>query len=115
MQQHIYKTCPEPLWREAQLVGRFEGAPVDHADGFIHFSSAAQVRETAARHFAGQAGLCLLTVAVERLGVARRREVSRGGAHFRHLYGPLRLTAVRDVQPMPLQADCTPRFPVEIP
>ena len=52
----IYKICPETLWREAETNGRFDGAPVDLADGFIHFSTAAQVDETAARHFAGQDG-----------------------------------------------------------
>jgi uncharacterized protein (DUF952 family) len=115
MQQHIYKICPKTLWREAQSVGRFEGAPIDHADGFIHFSSADQIRETTARHFSGRTGLCLLTVAVEPLGAALRWEVSRGGAHFPHLRGPLLLSTVRDVQPLPLQADGAHRFPMGIP
>ena len=55
----IYKICPRAQWEEAERDGVFRGAPVDHADGYIHFSTAAQVRETAARHFAGQAVLCL--------------------------------------------------------
>ncbi len=50
----IYKIVPEALWRDAERVGRFDGAPVDHADGYIHFSTAGQARETAARHFAGR-------------------------------------------------------------
>jgi uncharacterized protein (DUF952 family) len=113
--QLVYKICPEALWREAQSAGCFEGAPVDRADGFIHFSSAAQIRETAARHFSGQSGLCLVTVAVEPLGPALRWEASRGGAHFPHLYGALPFSTVRAVQPLPLQADGTHRFPAEIP
>ena len=56
MSQFIYKIAPEAPWREAEANGRFTGAPIDVADGFIHFSTAAQVRETAAKHFAGQTG-----------------------------------------------------------
>ena len=54
MSHVIYKIVPEALWASAEQSGRFEGAPVDLADGFIHFSTASQVRETAARHFKGQ-------------------------------------------------------------
>ena len=50
----IYKICPADLWRAAEGDGVFRGAPVDLQDGFIHFSTAAQVAETAAKHFAGQ-------------------------------------------------------------
>ncbi|TIX43658.1 MAG: DUF952 domain-containing protein, partial [Mesorhizobium sp.] len=60
MSQIIYKIVPEALWREAERNGRFTGAPIDVADGFIHFSTAGQARETAAKHFAGQTGLLLV-------------------------------------------------------
>ncbi|HEX4768868.1 MAG TPA: DUF952 domain-containing protein [Lichenihabitans sp.] len=93
----IYKIVPASLWREAEARGRLDGAPVDLADGFIHFSAADQVRETAARHFAGQADLRLVGVDAEALGSALRWEPSRGGALFPHLYGPLRLDAVLSV------------------
>ena len=66
----VYKICPRALWREAEAAGRFTGAPVDHADGFIHFSTAAQVAETAARHFAGQDDLLLVSVEDAALGSA---------------------------------------------
>ena len=102
MTQTIYKIVPQALWREAEAAGRFLGAPVDHADGFIHFSTAAQVAETAARHFAGQDGLLLVAVDAERLGPALRYETSRGGALFPHLYGALDLDAVAWVAPLPL-------------
>jgi len=101
----IYKICPETLWREAERAGAFLGAPVDAADGFIHFSTAAQAAETAAKHFAGQAGLVLVAVDEAALGEALRYEVSRGGALFPHLYGPLPLEAVRWVRPLPLGPD----------
>ncbi len=98
----IYKIAPANLWREAERTGAFTGAPVDLADGFIHFSTASQVRETAARHFAGQPDLVLVAVHVAALGSALRYEPSRGGALFPHLYGTLALSAVRWVKPLPL-------------
>ena len=67
MAKTIYKICPEALWREAERAGRFTGAPIDLADGFIHFSTAEQVRETAAKHFAGQSDLLLVAIDESRL------------------------------------------------
>lgn len=101
----IYKITPAPLWHRAQEIGRFTGAPVDVADGFIHFSSAGQVAETAAKHFAGQEGLLLVSIDPARLGPALKWEVSRGGALFPHLYGDLPLAAVLRVVPMRHRAD----------
>lgn len=69
--------------------GQFTGAPIDIADGYIHFSTAEQVGETLRRHFAGQEGLVIAVVEAEALGEALRWEVSRGGALFPHLYGRL--------------------------
>jgi len=101
----IYKICPAGLWREAERAGVFEGAAVDRADGFIHFSSAGQVAETAAKHFAGQGDLLLVSVDAGRLGTALKWEPSRGGALFPHLYGALPLDAVTGVAPLPLGRD----------
>ena len=98
----IYKIAPASLWREAERAGAFAGAPVDRADGFIHFSTAAQVRETAQRHFAGQDDLVLAAIDADALGTALRLEPSRGGALFPHLYGTLPMSAVRWVKPLPL-------------
>lgn len=111
MSRIVYKIAPEALWREAESIGRFTGAPIDVADGFIHFSTASQVRETAARHFAGQADLLLIAIDGARLGDALKYEVSRGGALFPHLYAPLDLGAVLWVKPMPLGDDGAHRFP----
>jgi len=107
----IYKICDVALWREAERAGVFAGAPVDHADGFIHFSTAAQVAETAARHFAGKEDLLLLAVDAAALGRALRHEPSRGGQLFPHLYGTLPLSAVRWVKRLPLAADGRHVFP----
>jgi uncharacterized protein (DUF952 family) len=111
MSQIIYKIASEAMWREAEANGRFAGAPIDVADGFIHFSTAEQVKETAARHFASQAGLLLIAVDGASLGDPLKYEVSRGGALFPHLYGPLDLKAVISVQPLPLGTDGTHQFP----
>jgi uncharacterized protein (DUF952 family) len=90
------------LWREAERTGVFSGSEVDRRDGFIHFSSAAQVAETAAKHFAGQGDLLLVHVDAATLGNRLKWEPSRGGAHFPHLYGDLDLTLVTRVDPLPL-------------
>lgn len=112
MRQTIYKICPQTLWREAQSQGVFTGAPVDIADGFIHFSTAAQVRETAAKHFAGQGDLVLVAIDAARLGSSLKYEVSRGGALFPHLYGTLDPAVVLWVKPLPLDADGNHDFPL---
>ena len=107
----VYKICDAALWREAERTGVFGGAPVDLADGYIHFSTAGQVAETAARHFARMADLVLVAVDAAALGAALRYEPSRGGALFPHLYGPLPLSAVRWVRPLPVGADGRHVFP----
>ena len=107
----IYKICPATLWATAETAGSFRGSPVDIEDGFIHFSTAAQAAETAARHFSGQAGLVLVAVEAEALGDALRYEPSRGGALFPHLYGPLPLSAVRWVKPLGIGPDGRHGFP----
>ncbi|ESX96742.1 MULTISPECIES: DUF952 domain-containing protein [unclassified Mesorhizobium] len=111
MSQIIYKIAPEALWREAEKNGRFTGAPIDVADGFIHFSTADQARETAAKHFAGQTDLLLIAIDGALLGDALKYEVSRGGALFPHLYGVLDMTVVLWVRPLPLGADGPHQFP----
>ncbi len=110
----IFKIVPSPLWIQAEAEGRFDGAPVDLADGYIHFSTAAQARETARRHFSGQGDLLLVAVDAARLGAALRWEPSRGGDLFPHLYGPLPLSAVLQVMPLPLGADGMHQFPESV-
>jgi uncharacterized protein (DUF952 family) len=107
----IYKICAAVLWREAERERRFRGAAIDARDGFIHFSTAAQVAETAEKHFAGAADLVLVAVDAGTLGAALRWEPSRGGALFPHLYNALPLDAVLWVKPLPLGADGRHVFP----
>ena len=99
----VYKILPVAMWRQAQNDGVFRGSPVDVQDGFIHFSTAAQAPETAARHFAGQSDLLLLYIDTVRLGDRLKWEPSRGGALFPHLYGDLALDAETKVQPLPIE------------
>jgi uncharacterized protein (DUF952 family) len=111
VQTTIYKICESALWREAERAGVFHGAGVDMRDGFIHFSTAAQLRETAAKHFADIDDLMLVAVDAAALGGALKWEVSRGGDLFPHLYGALPLAAVRWAKPLPLDADQRHLFP----
>jgi len=106
----IYKILPRSEWEAARAAGRFQGSAVDLADGYIHFSTAAQAQETAARHFAGKVGLLVLEVDGDALGAALRWEPSRGGDLFPHLYGDLQVDAVLRVLPAPLDGDGTPRL-----
>jgi uncharacterized protein (DUF952 family) len=90
----IFKIVAELEWRAAELAGVFLGAEVDRTDGYIHFSAADQVEETAAKWFAGRDDLVLVAVEAEALGDALRWERSRGGALFPHLHGVLSMSDV---------------------
>jgi uncharacterized protein (DUF952 family) len=101
----IYKIIGSDEWREAAAAGVFAGAAVDRADGFIHFSTAGQAAETAAKWFANREDLTLAAVDAEALGADLHWEPSRGGALFPHLYAPLPMSAVVWSRPLPLGAD----------
>ncbi|MDJ0823362.1 MAG: DUF952 domain-containing protein [Paracoccaceae bacterium] len=107
----IYKILRADEWQALRTEGETSGAPVDIADGFIHFSTAEQARETAAKHFAGAEGLHLAAFETDRMGDALTWEPSRGGDLFPHLYGPMRLQDVHWCQPLPLGADGQHQFP----
>jgi uncharacterized protein (DUF952 family) len=107
----IFKICPAALWRQAEGSGVFEGAPIDRQDGYIHFSTKDQLRETAARHFASERDLLIVAVDDKDLGEALRYEPSRGGDLFPHLYASLPIAAVRWVKPLPLDAEGGHLFP----
>jgi len=101
----VFKVAPSVLWQEAVRVGQFVGSADDIRDGFIHFSTAAQLPGTLDKHFRGQADLVLLRVAADDLGAGLRLEPSRGGDLFPHLYGPLSVAAVQSVTALTLAAD----------
>jgi len=107
----IYKICPASAWREAELLGVFRGSADDLGDGFIHFSTAAQIEGTARKHFSGQTGLFLIAIDTDGLGDALRWEVSRGGELFPHLYGELDLNHVTAVLDMRSRPDGTHDIP----
>ncbi|MCC5976288.1 MAG: DUF952 domain-containing protein [Rubellimicrobium sp.] len=106
----IYKILRAPEWAELRERGETAGAPVDLADGFIHFSTSGQMAETAARHFAGEDGLILAWAEAATFGPALKWEASRGGALFPHLHAPLRLADIAGHAPLPL-VDGVHRFP----
>ena len=101
----VYKIVATEEWAEAEAAGAFTGASVDRADGFIHFSTAKQAPETAAKWFAGRGDLTLAAVNTEALGDDLRWEPSRGGALFPHLYAALPMSAVVWSRPLPLGSD----------
>ena len=98
----IYKVLRAAEWAALQAAGRTDGAPVDVADGYVHFSTAEQLATTLARHFAGENDLALLAYEAEALAPDLRWEPSRGGALFPHLYRDLRLSDVLWHRPIPL-------------
>jgi uncharacterized protein (DUF952 family) len=104
----IYKLLDAAAWRAAEAEGSFTGSPVDLADGFIHFSTAAQARETARRYFRGASDLLLLEVDTGGLGAALKWEPSRGGDLFPHLYGPMPASAVRRIEALALDTEGVP-------
>jgi uncharacterized protein (DUF952 family) len=97
----IYKICERASWRLAEQNGVYSGSDADAHDGFIHFSTAAQLTGTAVKHFARQRDLLLVAVNADALGAALKWEISRGGDLFPHLYAALPLAAVRWTQPLP--------------
>lgn len=101
----IYKICTIAEWREAKRDGVYRGSAVDRHDGFIHFSTAEQAAETAAKHFAGQSDLVLVAVDGAALGDKLKWEPSRGGALFPHLYGEMPVATVQSIVPIPLGAN----------
>ena len=107
----IYKICTADEWRAATAGGAFRGSPADLRDGFVHFSKAKQMAETAARYFAGQTDLVLVAFDDATLGPGLKYEPSRGDALFPHLYGPLDPAAALWVEPLPLGGDGVHVFP----
>jgi uncharacterized protein (DUF952 family) len=107
----VFKIVTAAEWQAAEQAGVFAGSAVDARDGFIHLSTAAQVRETAARHFAGQAGLFLVALEAAVFGPALTWETSRGGALFPHLYGVLDPRLALWAKPLPLAAGGAHIFP----
>ncbi len=101
----IFKIFRADEWSALREDGQTAGAPIDVSDGYVHFSTAEQVVETAAKHFAGEENLFLLAVESTSLGDDLKWEVSRGGAKFPHLYREFRFSDVSWAQPLPIDGD----------
>ncbi len=100
----IYKVFRRPEWTAFRDAGETFGAPIDLHDGYVHFSTAAQVAETVAKYFAGESDLVLLALESDKLGPALKWEPSRGGALFPHLYRKLTAADVLWDKSLPLGA-----------
>ncbi len=111
MSSIVYKIVSADLWQTAEKAGSFAGAGIDLADGYIHFSTASQVRRTAELYFRGQENLLLVAVDGSELGAALKYEPSRGGDLFPHLYGILPLASVLWAKPLPVDANGDHIFP----
>jgi uncharacterized protein (DUF952 family) len=107
----IYKICEQAAWQAAEQAGLYRGSALDLHDGFIHFSTAAQVAETAARHFAQQSNLMLVAVDGDALGPALKWEPSRGGDLFPHLYATLPVSAATWARPLADEINGRREFP----
>jgi uncharacterized protein (DUF952 family) len=110
----LYKIMTRAQWSNAQALGMFTGSNIDISDGFIHLSAAHQVRMTAAKHFANQTDLVLVSIAEESLRGALKWETSRGGDLFPHHYGTLPIDSVMQMVDLPLQ-DGIHHFPEGFP
>jgi uncharacterized protein (DUF952 family) len=118
METSIYTLVRVPDWQAAERDGAYAGSADDARDGYLHFSTASQLRATAAKHRAGVADLLMVEADAAALGVALRWEAAAGGSRpglFPHLYATLPLSAVRRVVPLPLGADGRHVFPDDVP
>ena len=107
----IYKVATGTVFRASEAAGMFLGMPVDHADGYVHFSAAAQLRETLKLYFAGQSDLVLFAVRAGELGKTLRWEPSRGGQLFPHVFGPVPMSTVGHSAGIAVAADGTVALP----
>ena len=105
MADPIYKIASKAEWDAALAAGELAGTTVDLADGYIHFSTAAQLSETLDKHYRGRSGLVLATIDPDRLPQALEWEPSRGGQLFPHLYAPLPMSAVTAHRPLDARPD----------
>ena len=118
MERFVYTLVRAAEWRAAEAAGAYAGSADDARDGFLHFSTAAQLRATAAKHRAGVPDLVMVEADAAALGDALRWEPASGGSRpglFPHLYAPLPLSAVTRAVPLPLGADGRHVFPAEVP
>ena len=112
----LYRISSREDWLAAEREGAFRGAAHDLRDGFLHLSAPHQVAGTLATHYAGTAGLVLLTVDGVALAASHtlKWEPSRGGELFPHLYASLPVALVTRVSPLSLDASGKHVLPAEV-
>jgi uncharacterized protein (DUF952 family) len=110
MSDIAYKLVDRAEWTAALAAGAYAGSAVDLADGYIHMSTAAQLAETARRHYAGKSNLVLVEVELAPLGSALKWEASRGGDLFPHLFAPLPADPDAPQRALSVDADGVMRF-----
>ena len=110
----IYKILTREQWASAQAAGVFEGSGIDLQDGFIHFSTAKQLKTTAEKHFSGQSNLLVFAVDPLDLGSQLKWEPSRNNDLFPHLYAGVQLGQVKNIWPLDWENDSGFLFPPEI-
>ena len=118
MEPFVYTLVREAEWRAAEAAGAYAGSADDARDGFLHFSTAAQLRASAAKHRAGVPDLWLVEADAAALGPALKWEPASGGKRpglFPHLYATLPLAAVTRALPLPLGHDGLHVFPEGFP
>ena len=111
---HIFKILLPQEWQELKTTGQMSGAPIDVKDGYVHFSTAAQLRDTAAKHFPAQKEIVVLACETDLMESELKWETSRGGDLFPHLYGPLDIRCVVWHETVDLK-DGVHQFPGRIP
>lgn len=111
MQPFVFKIADREAWLTAERLGSYTGSADDQRDGYIHFSTAAQLAGTLAKHYAGRDGLVLAAVAPASLGCDLKWEPARGGALFPHLYRDLAMHEVAWTAALPLDPDGRHRLP----
>ena len=118
METRIYTLVLGADWRAAEVAGEYHGSAHDKRDGFLHFSTAAQLRATAAKHRSGVADLVMVEVDAARLGDALKWEPAAGSSRpglFPHLYAALPMAAVLAATRLPMDANGLHVFPEAIP
>jgi uncharacterized protein (DUF952 family) len=110
----IFKITDTGSWQNAERSGYFLGSSDDLRDGFIHFSTAAQVKATAEKYFTGRNDLLLVAFDESGFGNDLKWEPSRGGDLFPHLYAKLPAAAALWCRELALDPQGVPQIPDDL-
>lgn len=100
----IFKIVARTEWEASS--GDYHGSAQDQADGFLHFSTAAQLAETLRRYYADRDDLILVAADATALGAGLKWEYAPSrGEDFPHLYAALSCDAMKWARPIWRDAD----------